>query len=608
MIDVIAELGINHDGSIHRAKTLVEELARRGIRKVKLQYRNQDRLWSMGRVEIGDEILKAELRRTHLSPSALSEIASHARSFGMQVGISFFVAEDVEDFPENAAPFDFYKVPSAELANYSLIDCLLDKGPLVLISTGGHTDEEISKSLSRISKRMNWNALHAVMNYPTVAHNAQLGFISRLAHMTGRPVGYSSHDENLAICLLAAQSGASIIERHCTYSMAAEGLDHSSSSLPEEIAELQSLLDQLPLLFSGSDGRIVNQGERINLQNLGRSLYARENLDVGTVVNSNTFVRRSPGVGMAPAEVEPMLQTGFRLKAALAPGMALGRQHVFGPPILDECALEFARANRIGIPVRPKDAQDLHCKIPVQHLEFHLSYGDVASRLEEVEFPTVESFSIHLPDYVSSTQLLDPFSENAVVRASSVEVVSRCVELARQLSDRTQRVVPIVGSLSQSSEDLSSFYSRCRELIDEIASSGVLFCFQWLPPYAWYFGGSVALRTFNSTSSVEAVTNLGLPICLDLSHFLMCAAAEAVDISHDFEALRAQTSHVHLAGAVGVDGEGVGLSSLSASDRAFLLSLLETTTAKVIEPWQGHLNGGEGFIRELNWLASEFAS
>lgn len=608
MIDVIAELGINHDGSVAKAKELIDHLAYVGVRSVKLQYRNQDRLWSIGRAEIGDEILKAELLRTHLAPDELVEIASHGRHRGCRVGISFFLAEDVEDFSDSLASFDFFKVPSAELANIALVERLLDTDKLVLISTGGHSDDDVLTSLSRISHRGNWMALHAVMNYPTAAHNAQLGFISRLREITGRPVGYSSHDEHWAICLLAVQSGASFIERHCTHSTLADGLDHSSSSIPSDFGHLTNLLNNLPNLFSGSERRIVNQGERINLQNLGRSFYARDDYCQGETVGLTEFDLRSPAVGVPRSFVEPRLSEGLVLETPLCKGASLGWQHVAGPQKLKDGAVQFANEKRIGIPVRPLDIQELHYKIPVGHLELHLSYGDVAGRIDDLLLPDIASLSIHLPDYASSTQLLDPFSADMVLRSNSKAIVMRCVELGRRAAESLEFPVQIVGSFSQSCEDRDLFYSRCHELSDELGSDGVDLCFQWLPPYAWYFGGSVALHVFNSSADVDCVKSLSLPICLDLSHFLMGTAGGIVDFDRDFGVLLTHTKHVHLAGAEGVDGEGVELASLEKPYVDVLPILLESPVAKVIEPWQGHLNGGDGFIRELNWLASEFSS
>jgi len=608
VIDVIAELGINHDGSVARAKELINELAHVGVTSIKLQYRNQDRLWSIGRAEIGDEILKAELLRTHLAPDELIEIASYGRHRGCRVGISFFLAEDVDDFSGSFASFDFFKVPSAELANVALVDQLLDIGKLVLISTGGHSDDEVLASLSRISQRDNWMALHAVMNYPTAAHNAQLGFISRLREISGRPVGYSSHDEHWAVCLLAVQAGASFIERHCTHSTLADGLDHSSSSIPSDFGHLTNLLNDLPNLFGGSERRFVNQGERINLQNLGRSFYARDDYREGQTVGLSQFDLRSPAVGVPRSFAEPRLGEGLVLQNSLRKGTALAWQHVAGPQKLTEFAVDFANEKRIGIPVRPLDIHELHSNIPVEHLELHLSYGDVSGRIDDLLLPDITSLSVHLPDYSSSTQLLDPFSADLVLRSTSKAIVMRCVELGRRAAESLEFPVQIVGSFSQSCEDRDLFYSQCRELADELASDGTDLCFQWLPPYAWYFGGSVALHVFNSSADVDRVNSHSLPICLDLSHFLMGAAGGIVDIDRDLDVLLKHTNHVHLAGAEGVDGEGEELASLQKPHLDVLSTLLESPVAKVIEPWQGHLNGGEGFIHELNWLASEFSS
>ena len=137
-VKIIAEIGINHSGSTEEAKKLIGAAAEAGIHAVKFQYRNPDNAYADADREIGDEILLSEIRRNYLEPSALIVLATYARSLGLQAGTSFFDADDMHDFGADIACFEFFKLPSVELCNASLVDAMLATGRHVYLSTGCH--------------------------------------------------------------------------------------------------------------------------------------------------------------------------------------------------------------------------------------------------------------------------------------------------------------------------------------------------------------------------------------------------------------------------------------------------------------------------------------
>jgi N-acetylneuraminate synthase len=122
---IIAEIGINHDGLIQKAKKLIDESFHNCVDAIKFQYRNLNNTYSDNANEIGDEILSKEINRNYLSPDELIDLSSYAKGLGLEVGISFFDVKDIEDFEEMIEIFDFFKIPSVELTNSHLIDALL---------------------------------------------------------------------------------------------------------------------------------------------------------------------------------------------------------------------------------------------------------------------------------------------------------------------------------------------------------------------------------------------------------------------------------------------------------------------------------------------------
>ena len=283
-IKIIAEIGINHDGLYEKAEALVSAAIGAGAHAVKFQYRNLDNAYSFGSSrEIGDEILLSEIRKAFLSPEQLLALGRLSRAYGIEAGISFFDVNDIQDFGTSVTEFDFFKIPSAELANAPLIDALLALGTHLYISTGCHNESEIEAAFSRLP-RAGWCPMHCVSNYPVSLQNAKMGYITHLLRRWGSAVGYSSHDDHWEVCLMAMQLGANVIERHITLDRKAEGLDHSSSSTPDEFAKIAAFANELDLLRAGDGPRVPNQGELLNRQNLGRSFFAADDLHAGHVL------------------------------------------------------------------------------------------------------------------------------------------------------------------------------------------------------------------------------------------------------------------------------------------------------------------------------------
>ena len=123
---------------------------------------------------------------------------------------------------------------------------------------------KISASFTGVILPIQWAA---VKTYPVSEINSKLGYINYMQKTWKRPIGYSSHDENWEICILAFSLGAKVIERHITLDKNQFGLDHSTSSTPEEFKKLANIMANFDEILSGNSKREINQGELINLQN-----------------------------------------------------------------------------------------------------------------------------------------------------------------------------------------------------------------------------------------------------------------------------------------------------------------------------------------------------
>ena len=212
---------------------------------------------------------------------------------------SFFDILDAEDFREDLEIFDFFKVPSVECNNFELINYLLSLDKPLLVSTGTATSSEIEALLDHARGHKKITIMHCISNYPIDLANSSLGFIKYLIENSDCDIGYSSHDSRWEVCVGAIAMGVTLIERHITFSKKGKGLDHSTSSTPQEMMQICEFARNADSLNSGSNGRVRNSGEQINRQNLGRSPYATKDLFTDSYICNTDVVWRSPQIGLS---------------------------------------------------------------------------------------------------------------------------------------------------------------------------------------------------------------------------------------------------------------------------------------------------------------------
>lgn len=578
---------------------------------MKFQYRNLQRSYGASPPEIGDEIVKANISRSYLGPSELIDLALYARGQGLRVGTSFFIEEDVEDLAD--FDFDFYKVPSSELTNLPLLRRLLVRPRDVLLSTGMSAESEIEKIWDLFGHHSNLVVLHCVSNYPTDPSNARLGNLHWLRSRFGWRVGYSSHDRDWEIALLALSLEPEFIERHLTLDKSMDGTDHTSSSEPQDFAKLVDFALRYSAIMEGRTNRVVNQGELINRQNLGRSLYLKQSAPKGARLTDQDLVYVSPQVGLNWMEWERLRET--KVLEAIEADSPLLLSHFSRNKSNQTSAdvLAWARAHMVSLPVRLHDFEHLDSVFGLAAYEFHLSYGEVQalSASAPASVRAGVRYTVHLPDYVDNDFLLDPFSSNPTIRKMSLDVIQRIAEFSGLLAEVSKNQVVVVCSLSNNQGCREDFYSQVRELFLSYSRHNIVFTLQWLPPAAWYFGGSVSISRVNSLEDVGFLKKLEIPITMDTSHLLMGENAGLLDASEVYDSLQDLIVHLHIAGASGVDGEGMSFDFTRDSERQILDRIFTVPQSpmmpKVIEVWQGHLNGYAGFRAALEVLQHRYA-
>lgn len=238
---IVAEIGVNHNGSIDIAKKLIMEAQRNGVDAVKFQKRTPELCvprdqWDMMRETPWGYISYIEYRRKmEFQEAEYAEINRYCQ----ELGIPWFAS--VWDEPSVAFLEAFnpicYKVPSASLTDHNLLRCLRDTGRPVILSTGMSTMEQIHAAVGQLDQDR-LVLCHATSTYPCDPSELNLHMIETLRDIFPCPIGYSGHEVGLITSVVAVALGACMIERHITLDRAMWGSDQAASVEPQGFERL----------------------------------------------------------------------------------------------------------------------------------------------------------------------------------------------------------------------------------------------------------------------------------------------------------------------------------------------------------------------------------
>ena len=312
---VIAEIGVNHDGSSERAVELVHAAADSGADAVKFQYFQPDLLLSRAvrlaryQADAGEADPREMLARLALPLEALAAAAGHARLRGLHAIVTVFSVELVASAAQ--IEWDAFKTASPDLIHRPLIEALMATGRPLILSTGAGTREEVVRTRGWLGSSGGRSAfLHCVSSYP--APRGSLGMIADVARATGCPAGYSDHTPDVRTGADAVVHGAVVLEKHLTHDRAAAGPDHAASLDPEQFREYVALARlSSPRRTRGREQPVVQKAlldcEREVRAVSRQSIVPRFDIRAGEVIRRENLTFKRPGTGVAPWRVSEVV-------------------------------------------------------------------------------------------------------------------------------------------------------------------------------------------------------------------------------------------------------------------------------------------------------------
>lgn len=318
---IIAEIGHNHQGNLETAKKMIQSAKDSGASAVKLQKRSNKSLFtssfynrpynsenSFGNT-YGEHREKLEFDR----PQYL-ELQAFSQSIGVIFFATAFDFESVDFLVSIDVPA--FKVASGDLTNIPLIKYMAQANRPLLISTGGGSTEDTSRVVDELGHLdADFSLLQCTAGYPPDWHEINLRVITTYRNMFPDVViGFSSHDNGIAMATAAYALGARIIEKHFTLNRTMKGTDHAFSLEPQGFRKLVRDLNRLQMAL-GDGVKRRYESEAAPLEKMSKKIVLARRLSADYVLDISCLEFRSPGDGLLPWRIGELI--GKKLKKSM---------------------------------------------------------------------------------------------------------------------------------------------------------------------------------------------------------------------------------------------------------------------------------------------------
>jgi N-acetylneuraminate synthase/sialic acid synthase len=324
---VIAEIGHNHQGSVETAKEMFKAAAECGADAVKLQKRDNRTLYTkdfFNRPYDNEASYGATYGEHREALEFGRDEYVELKAYASELGIAFFATA----FDFNSADFlsgldmPAYKIASGDLTNTPLLRYVGEIGKPVIFSTGGGTLDDVRRAYETLVEVNDQVVvLQCTAGYPAEWDELDLRVIPTYREeFPAAVVGFSSHDNGIAMPVAAYVLGAYVIEKHFTLNRAMKGTDHAFSLEPQGLRKMVRDLRRARLAL-GDGQKTMHQSEAAPIVKMGKKIVAARDLEAGHVLERDDLALKSPGDGLPPYELDRVI--GRKLRHPLVEEMAL---------------------------------------------------------------------------------------------------------------------------------------------------------------------------------------------------------------------------------------------------------------------------------------------
>lgn len=308
---IIAEAGVNHNGSLENAFKLVDAAVEAGVDYVKFQTFKANKLvsnkakkadYQIENTNNAEESQLQMLQKLELSEDDHESLITYCKS----KQINFFsTAFDLDSLTYLAKiGLDMVKIPSGEITNLPYLRKAANYFSKVILSTGMATINEISEALSVFLKagisKENITILHCNTEYPTPMRDVNLKAMLHIGKTFQTEVGYSDHTLGIEVPIAAVALGATIIEKHFTLDRTMDGPDHKASLEPKELHAMVLAIRNIDVAMSGDGLKEPSESELKNIDIARKSIVAQKRIAKGELFTEENITVKRPGTGISP--------------------------------------------------------------------------------------------------------------------------------------------------------------------------------------------------------------------------------------------------------------------------------------------------------------------
>ena len=306
---IIAEAGVNHNGSLELAKKLIDSAVEAGADAVKFQTFKADKLLSkyaqkadyQKQTTLVDETQYEMIKKLELYQNAHRAHINHCKDKGIMFLSTPFDHNSIDLLISFEMPI--FKIPSGEITNLPYLRHIGRLNKEVILSTGMSNLDEVRDALTVLIKagtsKEKITVLHATTEYPCPIDEVNLRAMQTIKTAFGVKVGYSDHTQGIEVSIAAVAMGARVIEKHFTLDRSMEGPDHKASLEPDELRAMVQAIRHIEQAL-GDGVKMPSMSEQKNIPIARKSILASRSIEIGETFSENNLIVKRPGNGISP--------------------------------------------------------------------------------------------------------------------------------------------------------------------------------------------------------------------------------------------------------------------------------------------------------------------
>lgn len=316
---IIAEAGVNHNGSMLIAKQLVDAAVEAGVDIIKFQTFKTEKLvsktakkaeYQKKNIGDGNDSQYEMLKKLELSEENHKELIAYCQEKGIRFWSTAFDFESMDYL--HSLRLGLWKIPSGEITNYPFIRKIASYGEDVIMSTGMCEEQDIQNAIDVLTKygikKEQITLLHCNTQYPTPYSDVNLNAMNSIKTTFGTKVGYSDHTQGIEIPIAAVALGATVIEKHFTLDRNLPGPDHMASLEPSELKAMVASIRHIEQAL-GDGIKKVSDSEKGNISVARKSIVAACPIRKGELLTEDNLTVKRPGTGLSPMLWEHVIGT-----------------------------------------------------------------------------------------------------------------------------------------------------------------------------------------------------------------------------------------------------------------------------------------------------------